>query len=105
MNKKQLSNKWILNNGACGFDFKNKNIILHDGGIFSIETEKMKVSKYVRTKRMSDGNIQFIFSKKKKTIDIYKAIIYINELDETINYFKRMKKMLNKLGCITGRRK
>lgn len=102
MNKKQTTEKWIENNGACSFDLKEKSIKLYDGGLFSIESEKRRVPKSFKKKQLDNGYVELVFSKKRKTIDSYYGTIYINELDETINYFRRMKRMLNKLGYRTG---
>lgn len=102
MNKKKITEQWIRNNGACKFDLKEKTIKLYDGGLFSIESEKIKVAKRMWLKQLPDGNTQCIFSKKRKTILSYYATLWISELDETINYLKRMKRMLNKIGYRTG---
>ena len=37
----------------------------------------------------------------KEKMDYMKAVFWFEELDETINYLKRMKKMLNKIGVKT----
>lgn len=143
-NKKEIIKKWIENNGAAGFDLKNRNIILYDGGLFSIENipkikEWTKVVKRKAEKRMFNGKEQtvypidfvpkkyrgkvdpnkvFNFIKKKidkgetfeeevlhffnkEKMDNISAIFWFEELDRTINYFKRMKKMLNKIGYKT----
>ncbi len=34
---KKVLKKWISDHGACNFDIKNQDIILNDGGLFSIE--------------------------------------------------------------------
>ena len=103
MNKETIIQKWIENNGACRIDIKNRDIILYDGGLFSIESKKVKRKKIVGYKKLPNGNSQVIFSKKATIPDVdYEATMWISELDETINYFKRMKKMLNKIGFKTN---
>jgi mRNA-degrading endonuclease RelE of RelBE toxin-antitoxin system len=90
LNKKEITEKWIHKNGAASFDLKNQDICLWDGGLFSIEKEPVMRRKIIGCK------------KKYKDFD-YKAVFWFTELDETINYLKRMKKMLNSLGYETGR--
>lgn len=36
LNKNQLIRQWVRENGGCWFDLKNKDIILYDGAIFSV---------------------------------------------------------------------
>jgi len=48
---------------------------------------------------------QVIFTKEKYPVDTYRATLWFQELDEHINYFKRMKKMLNDLGYSTTYKK
>jgi len=143
--KNKIIKKWIENNGCAGFDLKNRDIILYDGGLFYIEnTDKIKewtkVIKRKAEKRMFNGKEQIVypiefvpkkyrgkvnpnkifnFIKKKidreenfedevlhffnkSKMDDMKAIIWFEELNETINYLIRMKKMLNKLGYKTN---
>lgn len=147
MNKKEkekIVNEWINKNGAAEFDLKNRNIILYDGGLFSMENlPKIKAwTKYKKGKPEKitlngkestvypinfiprkykgkvDPNKVFNFIKNKinkkntfeeevlhffsmEKMDYISAIIWFEELDETINYLKRMKKMLNKIGYKT----
>jgi len=106
MNKKQkdkIIQKWIETNGACDINTKEHNIILYDGGLFAIETEKIKRQKIVGFKPLPNGMQECVFSKKKCVNDVeHKAYLWFCELDETINYLRRMKKMLNKLGYKTN---
>lgn len=101
--KEQLvMTKWQSKNGACYFDHKNRDIILPDGGLFSIEKKKYKSHKFLRFKKLPDGNSEMIFSKKKLVpSETYEATMWMQELDETINYLKRMKSMLNSIGIKT----
>lgn len=105
MNKKTIIQKWKEKNGAADFDLKNRDIILYDGGLFSIEAKKIKGHKIIGYKKLPDGNVQILFSKKKCINDVdYRAYLWFEELDETIRYLKRMKRMLNKIGYKTDLR-
>jgi len=102
IDKKKIVEQWIKDNGAASFDFKKKDIWLWDGGLFSVEKEPVMRSKVIGHKKLPNGMTEVLFSKKKyKDFDL-KAVFWMEELDETINYFQRMKKMLNKLGYKTG---
>lgn len=100
-NKIKIAENWIADNGACNFDFKNGDVILYDGGLFSIEERKIKRHKIKGFKKLLDGSSQVIFSKKKYPSKERYVNLWISEIDETIDYFKRMKKMLNKIGFKT----
>lgn len=39
----EINSKWLKLNGAGYFDFKNKEILLYDGGLFAIDIEKKRV--------------------------------------------------------------
>jgi hypothetical protein len=117
--RKKIIEKWINKNGAASFDLKNRDIILWDGGLFCIDKETkiknktrmviQKESSLVSNGKVFKGKeIKFIPIKKngrfvKEKVDYYKAVFWFEELDETINYLKSMKKMLNKLGYETGK--
>lgn len=83
---------------------KNKDVIFPDEGLFSIESKKIKLPKITGHKKLKNGNSQVLFSKRKYVNTDYKATLWFEELDETINYLKRMKRMLNKLGYKTKRK-
>lgn len=110
--KEKIAEKWRQSHGVATFDFKNEDIILYDGGLFSIEQKSVMRHKIIGFKKMPELNIngkklkgcsQVIFSKKKyKDFDFY-ANIWIGDLDETILYFKSMSRMLRKLGFNTSR--
>lgn len=101
-NKQKVMEEWIKDNGACSFDYNKHDIVLHDGGLFCIEKKKVRLHKIVGYKKLPNGYRQVLFSKNKPIkSEEYKAILWMEDLDETINYFKRMKKMLNKLGIRT----
>jgi len=95
--------KWIVRNGACYFNYGDKDIILPDGGLFSIEKKKYKARKMIGYKRLPNGMTEILFSKKKIVpSEKYEATIWMSELDEIINYFQSMKRMLNKIGINTA---
>lgn len=114
MNKKkqEIIEEWIKNHGCATFDLKGRNIIMHDGGLFSIEQKPVMRNKIIGFKKLPEINIngkkikggsQVIFSKKKcKNTDFY-VNLWFEELDRTIAYFKSMSKMLRKLGFDTNR--
>lgn len=111
MNKSKVVENWIKNHGACSIDLKNKDIILHDGGLFSIDVKskiKPKTKLIINKKADKNGcySCKFIPIKKngkiiKEKVNYYNAIFWFEELNETINYLKGMEKMLNKLGYKT----
>ncbi len=106
MNKsqKKITQVWIEKNGACRFDLKNKDIHLYDGGLFSIEKEKILLPKIIGTKKLPNGMSQILVSKKKYPSENLYALIWIQELDETIRYLQSMQRMLNKIGFKTNRK-
>lgn len=117
-NKRKIIDNWIKRNGAANFDLKNRDIILYDGGLFSIEKE-IKIETKTRMITDKEPHEEIINGKKRKVygckfvpikrkeklvkekVEDYKAFLWFEELDETINYLKRMKSMLNKLGYNT----
>jgi hypothetical protein len=103
MDKRKVIEKWIWANGAADFDLKKKDVILFDGGLFCIEPYKVMRHKMIGMKKLPNSTCsQVIFSKKKYPTEEFKATLWFEDIDETINYFKRMKKMLNSLGYKTG---
>ena len=100
--ERDILEEWIARNGACKFDYKNNDILLGDGGLFSIEKEKYKAHKITGYKKLPGGSVQILFSKKRIVpSERYWANLWIEELNETINYLIRLKKLLNKLGIAT----
>lgn len=94
---------WRQRHGACSFDYKSHNIFFGDGGLFWIETKKLRVPRSTGFRDKPNGSIEMVFSKKKsKTIDDHYAGLWFTELDETIDYLQSMKKMLNKIGIATA---
>lgn len=119
--KQKIIKQWIQKHGAATFDLRDKNIILYDGGLFSIEKE-VKIKPKTRVifgkpketgingKMIKACEVKFIPIKRngrtiKEKVEYYKANIWIEELDDIINYFKSMKKMLNKIGFKTNYKK
>src|SRR3989344_3693259 len=99
---KEIMENWIENNGACCFDYKNKDIILPDGGLFGIEKKKYMARKIVGYKELPNGSSQILFSKKRLVpSEKYEARMWMQDLDETISYFNSMKRILNKVGIKT----
>jgi hypothetical protein len=114
---KEISEKWQRNHGAASFDFKKRNIILHDGGLFAVNVEtKTKPKKRIWFDKkhpviLNDHkgynmitapikkNGKFVLEK----VDYYSVAMWFEEIDDTIRYFKSMKRMLNKLGFNTNR--
>jgi len=106
--KEQIVKEWCHNNGGASFNFETRDIILHDGGLFSAEIHKKRVKKFLRFMKIKSGKhkgfIEGVYSKKKTKIQTtIDAVFWFEELDETINYLRRMKRMLNKLGYDTGK--
>ena len=94
LTKNNLIRKWIKDNGCDGFatfDFKNKDIILYDGGFISIKNK----TKIHRKRRKSQFGSDMRIKKLACTF-------YFGSLDETIDYLQKAKKFLNKMGYNTS---
>jgi len=102
---KLIMAEWISKHGACKFDIKNEDVILHDGGLFSIENEKILLPKITGFRKLPNKNSQILFSKKKYLSDNFYARLWMCEIDNTIKYLKSMKKMLNNIGISTNLKK
>lgn len=98
--KKQIED-WIKEHGAGHFDFKSRNLIIGDGGLGCIEKRDIMLPKIIGTKPLQNGNHQLIFSKKKYPDVRYEYLIWFEEIDETIRWFKEVKTFLNKHGYKT----
>lgn len=105
MNKRKIVDQWIQKNGAASFDLKNRDIILYDGGLFSIEKKIVLRHSVKGFAKPIGGLSRVIFSKKKYPTEELEAVFWFGELDDTIKYFKSMKKMLNSLGYKTDYKK
>lgn len=97
--------KWLRENGAASFDFKNQDIILQDGLLFSIEKEIKQLRKVKNAKSTSNGMIAVELTKKKFKTECYKCKIWFRELEDLLEYLTKMKKMLNQLGYKTKQEK
>jgi hypothetical protein len=99
--KNKLVRQWIREHGAVKFDFKEQDIILQDGLLFSIDKEIKKLHKIKRAKPTFDGKFAVELTKQKFKTECYQCRIWFQELDSMIEYLKDMKKLLNTLGYST----
>jgi hypothetical protein len=100
--EEQEAEKWIKKHGAAGFDFAKRDIILWDGGLFAIEKYTEMLSRIRGKKPLPDGGCEILFTKKKYPQTCYKAMLWFEELDDTITYLQSMKRFLNKMGYATS---
>lgn len=118
MNKQKVIDGWISKHGAASFDLREKDIILWDSGLFSISKEvktknktrvvvdkKPTITK-INGKDIKSYRVNFIPVKKngkpvKEKVEDYKAVFWMEELDEVINYLISMRKMLRSIGIKT----
>jgi hypothetical protein len=92
--KNIIVRNWIREQGCDGFaafDFKNKEVILYDGSFFSIK-KKIKIH---RKRRKAE------FGKDIKVNKLACTFLF-DSIDETIDYLKKTKSFLNKLGYKTS---
>ena len=104
LNKKQreICKDWIYKHGCASLDFKKRDVILHDGGLFSIDKKIVKMQKATgKFKKLPNGCLQLLFTKKKYPAEIYDAVLWFEELDITIRWLKSLKRLLNSLGYKT----
>jgi len=99
--KNKLVRQWIREHGAVKFDFKEQDIILQDGLLFSINKEIKKLRKIKNAKPTFDGKFAVELTKQKFKTECYECKIWFRELDSMIEYLKDMKKLLNTLGYST----
>lgn len=96
--------EWLHKNGACNVDFKNQDIILYEGGLFSIRDTKWRAKRPTgRFKKSSHkGYLEMIYYKNKYTwYTNHDAVFWFRDLHENINYLKRLERLLNTLGYKT----
>jgi len=98
--------RWIEDNGAASFDLEDRQIILHDGGGFSVEKEIKYLPRH-RLKKIKEGfnkgGAELVTMKGPKVKhEFYSCYYSFEDLDNTINYLRRMKKMLNDIGYKTN---
>ena len=103
--KNKLVRQWIREHGAVKFDFKNQDIILQDGLLFSIDKEIKRLHKIKNAKPTFDGRFAVELTKKKFKTECYQCKIWFQELEEMIGYLMDMKNLLNILGYITNHKK
>ena len=104
-NRNKLVRQWIREHGAVKFDFKNQDIILQDGLLFSIDKEIKKLHKIKNAKPTFDGRFAVELTKKKFKTECYQCKIWFGELESMINYLNELKILLNKLGYSTIHKK
>jgi len=113
--EREILEKWIMENGCITFDYENDDILIHDGGLFGMEDKPKRVqnSKITFSKKAS---FHMMGGKKHKFHEMihtklpgtyiqhnYIAYQWPSELDETIEWFKGLKRILNKVGIETDR--
>lgn len=100
--KNKLLQEFLKKEG-CGtrINFKEREIFIPDGGLWSIGAKKVKRSKIIRWKKLQNGLSQAIFSKKKYNDLDYEVCIWTEELRETILYLQKLEKLLKKMGYNT----
>ena len=103
--KQKVIDKWIEKNGCATFDLKDRQIILHDGAGFCIEKEIKYLPRHRRkpiTEGPLKGGVRIVKIKGPKVKhEFYSCYYSFEDLDETINHLRRMKKMLNSIGYRT----
>jgi hypothetical protein len=108
----EINLKWKMKNGCSNFDFKEKNMIIYDGGLFPICEKEVMRNKVLGTKKIKfdfngkeTNGYKVIFSKKKYKDKENYVVIWFSELRETIEHLQRAEKLLKKLGYNTDWRK
>ena len=100
--QKQMCIDWVSKHGCACLDFKNRDVILHDGGLFSIDKDIVKMHKLTgKFKKLPDDCYQMLFTKKKYPHETYDATLWFEDVDDTIRWFKSLKRLLNSLGYKT----
>jgi hypothetical protein len=100
----KIADEWCKKHGCAKIDVKSRDIWLTDGGLFAVEPYKAMLPKFLRFKKLPNGMSRCIFSKKETPHTLYKIDLWVEELDETIAYFKSMQRMLRKIDLKTGHR-
>ena len=106
MNKRKIADEWLNKHGAADLDLKHRDIILNDGGLFSVSKEIKYLPRH-RLKEIKEGPhkgySEFVHIKGKKVkYEFYSAIFWFEELHETILYLQSMERMLQSLGYNTN---
>jgi hypothetical protein len=102
MNKQEIADKWCREHGAARIDVKTRDIYLYDGGLFALVPIKRRRSRFLRWKKLPDGLLEAICTKKKYPVVDYEASFWVEELDETISHLQSMRRMLRKIGLKTS---
>jgi hypothetical protein len=87
--KNKLVRKWIRENGAANFDFHNKNIILNDGLLFSIESKIKDIPALKVCGEEFDFKNKDIVLTDGILFNIEKEIQKLNKVKDTIPTFTR----------------
>ncbi len=104
--KNEIADKWIKDNGCASFDLKGEEIIFHDGGGFCIEKEIKYLPRHrwrpIKEGRFKGGAELVNIKGPKVKHEFYTSHYSFCDLDDHINFLRRMKKMLNSLGYETS---
>lgn len=113
--ERDILEKWRMANGCITFDYENDDILIHDGGLFGMEDKPKRVqnTKVSFAKKPSYHTLggkkhmfhEIIFTKMPGTYIQHNYVAYQwpSELDDTIEWMKRLKRVLNKVGIETNR--
>ena len=114
--EKEFLDKWRMANGCVTFDYANDDILIHDGGLFGMEDKQKRVQNTKITFKKSNTTHTMPNGKKITGSEIistkipgthidhnYVAYQWPSELDDTINWLKGLKRVLNKVGIETDR--
>lgn len=97
----KLAQKFKEENGAVEFDFKTRTLFFPEGGIMAMEEYPVMLHRVKGYKKLPDGTVEVLFTKKKYPDKTIKASLWFEEVREHINYFKRLENFLKKVGYDT----
>lgn len=101
--RNQLIRRWLrANDGLIKFDFGKRDVIFTDGGMFSFKFDRTMQRKMIGFQQKPNGEIVEVLSKKKYPSEKYSGAIWFGEIDNAAEFFKSLKKLLNKLGYDTS---
>ena len=114
--ERDILEKWRMANGCITFDYDTDDVLIHDGGLFGMEDKykrvqntKITFKKSNTVHKMPNGKritgSELISTKVPGTHIEHNYIAYQwpSELDETINWLKGLKRVLNSVGIETDR--
>jgi len=114
--ERDILEKWRMANGCVTFDYDTDDILIHDGGLFGMEDKHKRVQNTKITFKKSANVHRFPNGKKITGSEViftkipgthiehnYVAYQWPSELDDTIDWMKRLKKVLNSVGIETDR--